>query len=175
MTLPVINAPTYELTVPSTKEKIKYRPFLVKEQKILMMAQETQNEKELAQAMGKLVSASLNVPLDRLVSKTQNMTAALDERNEAWQRIATALGWATYDVGVEPYPFHQEIKDAAKEKRVELGKIKAKETRKKKAEIKKNIIREIMADDNLRKEYYNIPSKERNKYVDKLVKERLNK
>ena len=32
-----------------------------------------------------------------------------------------------------------------------------------------------MADDNLRKEYYNIPSKERNKYVDKLVKERLNK
>ena len=125
--------------------------------------------------MGKLVSASLNVPLDRLVSKTQNMTAALDERNEAWQRIATALGWATYDVGVEPYPFHQEIKDAAKEKRVELGKIKAKETRKKKAEIKKNIIREIMADDNLRKEYYNIPSKERNKYVDKLVKERLNK
>ena len=125
--------------------------------------------------IGKLVSASLNVPLDRLVSKTQNMTAALDERNEAWQRVATALGWATYDVGVDPYPFHQEIKDAAKEKRKELGKIKAKETRKKKAEIKKDLIREIMANDKLRKEYYDTPSKERKKYIDKLVKERLNK
>ncbi len=36
MGLPKINAPEYELTLPSTEEKIKYRPFLVKEEKILL-------------------------------------------------------------------------------------------------------------------------------------------
>ncbi len=35
MALPKLNTPTYELEVPSTDEKIKYRPFLVKEEKIL--------------------------------------------------------------------------------------------------------------------------------------------
>ena len=44
MTLPTINAPTYELEVPSTKEKIKYRPFLVKEQRILMLASESEDD-----------------------------------------------------------------------------------------------------------------------------------
>jgi len=40
MTLPTLDQPTYELTLPSTKERIRYRPFLVKEEKILLMAQE---------------------------------------------------------------------------------------------------------------------------------------
>lgn len=40
MSLPIINQPTFELTVPSTKDKIRFRPFLVKEEKILLMAQE---------------------------------------------------------------------------------------------------------------------------------------
>jgi len=40
MTLPVLDQPTYELTLPSTSKKIRYRPFLVKEEKILLMAQE---------------------------------------------------------------------------------------------------------------------------------------
>ena len=40
MALPRINNPTYELDLPSTGEKIKFRPFLVKEQKVLMMAQD---------------------------------------------------------------------------------------------------------------------------------------
>ena len=41
MALPKLNTPTYELELPSTAEKIKYRPFLVKEQKVLMMAQDS--------------------------------------------------------------------------------------------------------------------------------------
>ena len=40
MTLPTMNIPTYELEVPSTKKKLAYRPFLVKEEKILLMAME---------------------------------------------------------------------------------------------------------------------------------------
>ena len=57
----------------------------------------------------------------------------------------------------------------------EEGKKKAAETRKQKAEIKKNIVSEIMGNELLRKEYYKIPSKDRKEYIDKLVKERLNK
>jgi hypothetical protein len=57
MALPKLNTPTYELELPSTGEKIKYRPFLVKEQKILMMAQEGQDEKEVMSAMSELVLA----------------------------------------------------------------------------------------------------------------------
>jgi DNA-directed RNA polymerase subunit M/transcription elongation factor TFIIS len=52
MALPKLNqAPSYELTIPSTQEKIKFRPFLVKEQKILLMAMETQDEKQMLQAV----------------------------------------------------------------------------------------------------------------------------
>ena len=57
MALPKLNTPTYELELPSTDQKIKYRPFLVKEQKILLMAQESGEDKEIASAMSQLVSS----------------------------------------------------------------------------------------------------------------------
>jgi len=55
MSLPVINTPTYELVLPSTNEKIKFRPFLVKEQKVLLIAQESNDDEQVANAMGHLV------------------------------------------------------------------------------------------------------------------------
>ena len=53
MTLPNLNndVPRYELTVPSTKENVKFRPFLVKEQKVLMIAYESQEPKQIIEAM----------------------------------------------------------------------------------------------------------------------------
>ena len=57
MALPKLNTPTYELEIPSTSEVIKYRPFLVKEQKTLMMAEESKDEKELMNVMGSLISS----------------------------------------------------------------------------------------------------------------------
>ena len=51
MALPKLTTPTYELEIPSTDEKIKYRPFLVKEEKILMMALESKQEKDITQAV----------------------------------------------------------------------------------------------------------------------------
>ena len=57
MALPKLETPTHELELPSTGEKIKYRPFLVKEQKILMMAQESKNDKEISGAITDLVNA----------------------------------------------------------------------------------------------------------------------
>ena len=56
MALPKLNIPTYELELPSTGDKIKYRPFLVKEQKILMMAQESGEDEQIANVMSTLVS-----------------------------------------------------------------------------------------------------------------------
>jgi hypothetical protein len=57
MALPKLNTPTYELELPSTSEIIKYRPFLVKEQKILLIAQESGEDKEIARAMSDLVNS----------------------------------------------------------------------------------------------------------------------
>lgn len=52
MALPSLNAtPSYELTIPSTKKKYNYRPFLVKEQKILMLAYESKDKKQVINAM----------------------------------------------------------------------------------------------------------------------------
>ena len=55
MSLPKINTPEYSLVVPSTDEEIVYRPFLVKEEKILLVAQETGTEKSIYQSIKTLV------------------------------------------------------------------------------------------------------------------------
>jgi len=51
MPLPKISTPTYELELPSTGKKIKYRPFLVREEKILILALESEDEKQIANAV----------------------------------------------------------------------------------------------------------------------------
>ena len=55
MALPKLITPTYELEIPSTDEKIKYRPFLVKEEKILMMAMESKATADITQAVKDIV------------------------------------------------------------------------------------------------------------------------
>ena len=56
MALPKLTTPTYELEIPSTDAKIKYRPFLVKEEKILMMAMESKKNPDIVQAVKDIVS-----------------------------------------------------------------------------------------------------------------------
>ena len=55
MALPKLNTMTYELELPSNGETIKYRPFLVKEQKILMIAQESEDDKQIQNAFAQIV------------------------------------------------------------------------------------------------------------------------
>ena len=55
MALPKLTTPTYELEIPSTDAKIKYRPFLVKEEKILMMAMESKADSDITQAVKDIV------------------------------------------------------------------------------------------------------------------------
>ena len=57
MSLPKINTPEYTLHIPSTDEEIKFRPFLVKEEKVLLIAQETGGEQALYHAIKNLVSS----------------------------------------------------------------------------------------------------------------------
>ena len=59
MALPTMDLPTYELVVPSNKKKIKFRPFLVKEEKILLMALETDDEKNIKNAVYELLKACI--------------------------------------------------------------------------------------------------------------------
>ena len=69
MPLPKISTPTYELTIPSSQRKIKYRPFLVKEEKILIIAMESQDDKQIAQAVKDVLGScilSKGISVDKL-------------------------------------------------------------------------------------------------------------
>ena len=57
MALPKVVTPTYELTIPSSGEKVSYRPFLVKEEKILLMAMEEGEPSSMAKAMKDIIYA----------------------------------------------------------------------------------------------------------------------
>ena len=65
MALPILDTATYELTLPSSDVQVKYRPFLVKEEKILLLAMESENTAEVTKALKEIVHActfgSLNV------------------------------------------------------------------------------------------------------------------
>ena len=56
MALPVLETNTFELTLPSSDVKVKYRPFLVKEEKILLQAMESEQQKQIVQALKDIVS-----------------------------------------------------------------------------------------------------------------------
>ena len=57
MTLPSIETPRYELTLPSTDKVLQFRPFLVKEEKILLVAMESNNNKEILNATKEILRA----------------------------------------------------------------------------------------------------------------------
>ena len=70
MALPTMDLPTYDLVIPSNKKKIKFRPFLVKEEKVLLMALETDNEENIKDAVFNLLKSCVlsKVKLDNLAS-----------------------------------------------------------------------------------------------------------
>tara|TARA_B100002019_G_scaffold10447_1_gene8366 strand:+ start:4317 stop:5033 length:717 start_codon:yes stop_codon:yes gene_type:complete len=59
MPLPKISTPTYELVIPSTGKKVKYRPFLVKEEKILIIAMESEDSGQIANAVKDVISSCI--------------------------------------------------------------------------------------------------------------------
>ena len=67
MALPVLNNPNYEMELPSTGEKIEFRPFLVKEQKILMMAMESEDTSSQAKAVIDIIKNCTFCKLDDMI------------------------------------------------------------------------------------------------------------
>ena len=59
MPLPKVNTPTYELVLPSSGKKLKYRPFLVREEKILIMALETEDVKQITDAVIEILNSCI--------------------------------------------------------------------------------------------------------------------
>ena len=59
MALPTMDLPTYELEIPSNGKKIKYRPFVVKEEKLLLLALESEDEKEIEKAVKQLLKSCI--------------------------------------------------------------------------------------------------------------------
>ena len=57
MPLPTIETPKYELRLPSTGRKVQYRPYLVKEEKILMVARESSDQKQITQAVKDIIAS----------------------------------------------------------------------------------------------------------------------
>jgi hypothetical protein len=71
MPLPSLSVPTYELTLPSSGKKIKYRPFLVKEEKVLLLAMESEDVKEIETAVKQTLSNCIQtrgIKIDQLAS-----------------------------------------------------------------------------------------------------------
>tara|TARA_B100000287_G_scaffold50225_1_gene44501 strand:- start:2937 stop:3665 length:729 start_codon:yes stop_codon:yes gene_type:complete len=69
MPLPKIATPTYELELPSTGKKVKYRPFLVKEEKILILALESNDQKQITNAIKQVLKECIqtrNIKVDTL-------------------------------------------------------------------------------------------------------------
>ena len=77
---------------------------------------------------GNLASATVNLPLDRVVDEVTSISEALDSRNTIWQRIALGLGWKTWDVGAKN-EYHDLLETQGKSQRKIDGKAKGKETR----------------------------------------------
>ena len=69
MPLPKIATPTYELELPSTGKSIKYRPFLVKEEKVLVIALESEDTKQITNAIKACLLYTSPSPRDRTRSR----------------------------------------------------------------------------------------------------------
>ena len=63
MSLPQIKTPEFITQLPSTGEKIAFRPFLVKEEKILLMAQQGKDEKEILRAVYNILESCIKTPI----------------------------------------------------------------------------------------------------------------
>ena len=98
------------------------------------------------QIAGNIVVATTNIPLDRVVEKVNNVSEALDSRNTKLQRTALMLGWKAWELNVKNEE-NEAIKAKAKEVRKKEGIKKAIETRERKADSIKQMVKEMPSDE----------------------------
>ena len=70
MSLPMMATPTYTLTIPSTKKQVKYRPFLVKEEKALLIAQQSEDVSVMIESLKQVIRGCVldKVDVDKLAT-----------------------------------------------------------------------------------------------------------
>ena len=67
-------------------------------------------------AIAQMISATTNIPIDRVLRKTMNLRAAMDEETRTWQRVALILGWDTWSLGLPYWGLQSTIKKEDEEK-----------------------------------------------------------
>ena len=117
MALPIQAAPSYTLTLPISKKVVKYRPFLVKEQRSLLVARESENTKDIMQAVIDMISAVTSKTVDanklpvgdleylfmqiraKSVGETAGISVACtDNECDGWGRVEVDLNDVTVEV-----------------------------------------------------------------------------
>ncbi|MHC4237334.1 MAG: hypothetical protein ACYSSM_03645 [Planctomycetota bacterium] len=71
-------------------------------------------------AGAQVVSGLTNIPLDRAIQKLNNIRAIMSEQSEKWQKVALALGWSTWDVGLGYYGGFDPVKPLTPEQQYDL-------------------------------------------------------
>jgi hypothetical protein len=88
-------------------------------------------------AVGNIIEGTTNLPLGRAAQKLLNLENALDSQNETWERIALALGWSTWDLGITDPDIAQVKEDIKEEKKILRE--QEKERKKKEKEVEEKI------------------------------------
>jgi len=110
-------------------QQTKFEKDLIKERGWSVMQDGRVHLGPMYSITGKLTEATTNFPMDRLVTKVENASQAMNSQNKAWQRVMVGMGWTPRSVGIGDTPGDIAIEAAAKEVRAEEGKIKSAETR----------------------------------------------
>ena len=100
MALPKLNVPVYEAILPSTETVIKYRPFLVKEEKILLTAMESEDEKSISDAVKQIINNCVQGKLD------VDRLPTFDIEYLFLRLRAKSVG-EVVKIGLKPYPCSQ--------------------------------------------------------------------
>ena len=119
MALPRLNdVPEYELTVPSTGQSVGFRPFLVKEQKVLMIAYESKDVKEILRAVMNCIQAcEQNIDVNKLATFdvdyifTQIRSKSVGEKNDVVMKCTTCGHENQLTVNLDEIEIHLEKKD----------------------------------------------------------------
>ena len=54
-------------------------------------------------AGAQIITATTNIPIDRVIKKANNIRGIMSEQSQMWQKVSMALGWSSYDVGLPYY------------------------------------------------------------------------
>ena len=82
MALPTLNVPKFKMKLPSDGRTVNYRPFLVKEEKLLLLATETGSQEDIVTAIKNIIG--YNRPEIRKPKRRKNKTYSMNKRGQYW-------------------------------------------------------------------------------------------